>query len=50
VLDFYTVQYCVDFMSELGQRFNRTQAAPVDPNYLAHLRGVYTHFLDRIAR
>jgi hypothetical protein len=49
-LDLYATQYCVDFMSELGQRFNRTQAAPVDPSYLARLHRLHAQFLDRIAR
>jgi hypothetical protein len=48
-LDLYTMQCCVDFMSELGQRFNRTRAAPVDASYLARLQDLHAHFLDRIA-
>jgi len=48
-LDLYTLQCCVDFMGELGQRFNRAQAAPVDPHYLARLRQLHAHYLDRIA-
>jgi len=50
VLDLYTMQCCVDFMSELGQRFNRTRAAPVDASYLARLHELHAHLLDCIAR
>lgn len=50
VLDLYTAQHCVDFMSELGQRFNRIEAAPVDQAYLARLHAVHAQVLDRIAR
>lgn len=50
LLDLYTALFCVDFMSELGQRFNRTHAAPADPNYVARLHELHAHFLDRIAR
>jgi hypothetical protein len=46
-LDFYTLQFCIDFMAELGQRFNRTEA-PVDPAYLARLRALYAELLDRV--
>jgi len=36
-LRLYTTIFCVGFLAELGQRFNKDTAAPVDPNYLAHL-------------
>jgi hypothetical protein len=49
-LDLYTLQCCVDFMGELGQRFNRARAAPVDARYLAHLRELHAHLLDHLAR
>jgi aminoglycoside phosphotransferase (APT) family kinase protein len=49
-LDLYTLQCCVDFMSELGQRFNRERPAPVDPTYLARLHRLRDHLLDRLAR
>jgi aminoglycoside phosphotransferase (APT) family kinase protein len=47
-LDFYTLECCADFMGELGQRFNRTEA-PVDPAYLARLHALYTGLRDRVA-
>jgi len=47
-LDLYTAQHCLDFMGEIGQRFNRTEAAPVDPSYLARLLGLRAQLLDRI--
>jgi hypothetical protein len=47
-LDLYTAQHCVDFMGEIGQRFNRTEAAPVDPSYLARLHCLSAQLLDRI--
>jgi Ser/Thr protein kinase RdoA (MazF antagonist) len=50
VLDLYTLLHCVDFMGELGQRFNRSAAAPVDPAYCARLQALYTQLLDRIVR
>jgi len=46
-LDFYTLQFCVDFMAELGQRFNRSEAA-IDPAYLARLRALHAGLLDRV--
>jgi len=49
VIDFYTAQHCVDFMGELGQRFNRTEAALIDRAYLARLHSLHAQFLDRIA-
>src|SRR5262249_43979250 len=44
-IDLYTLQFCLDFMSELGTRFNRTEAR-VDPAYLARLRTLYGSLLD----
>jgi hypothetical protein len=37
ILTLYTAMYCVDFMAELGQRFNQDEAAPVDPQRLRRL-------------
>ena len=39
-LDLYTVVFCVDFLSELGQRFNKVGPQPVDPRYIARLSTV----------
>lgn len=37
-LGFYTTLFCLDFMGEVGQRFNRLAAAPVDQAYAQRLR------------
>jgi len=37
-LDFYAALFCLDFMGELGHRFNRATAAPVDQAYAERLR------------
>lgn len=31
VLDIYTAVFCLDFMSEMGQSFNKDKALPIDP-------------------
>ncbi len=49
-LDLYTLQYCVDFMGELGQRFNRAEAAAVDTAYLARLLTLHAQLLERVGR
>jgi Ser/Thr protein kinase RdoA (MazF antagonist) len=36
-LRLYTAVFCVGFLSELGQRFNKDEPAPVDPAYFHHL-------------
>ena len=36
----YTAVFCVDFLGELGQRFNRDAPAPVDPAEVARLVGI----------
>ena len=36
-LDLYTAVFCVDFMGELGQRFNKTEPEPMDPAYATRL-------------
>jgi Ser/Thr protein kinase RdoA (MazF antagonist) len=46
-IDFYTLQCCVDFMGEIGQRFNRSDVA-VDPAYVARLRTIYDGLLARV--
>ncbi len=40
-LDLYTAIHCVGFMSELGQRFNRTEPQPIDPGFLARLHSLH---------
>jgi aminoglycoside phosphotransferase (APT) family kinase protein len=37
VLDFYTCLFCVGFLSELGQAFNKDEADRIDPDAIAHL-------------
>ena len=44
-LDFYTASFCVDFMGELGHRFNRTEVAPVEKAYVERLRGLLDRYL-----
>ena len=46
-LDLYTLQHCIDFMSELGQRFNRGEAA-IEPAYLARLRAIHAELVRRV--
>ena len=46
-IDLYTLQCCVDFMGELGQRFNRSDAL-VDPEYRARLHTLYDDLLGRV--
>jgi Ser/Thr protein kinase RdoA (MazF antagonist) len=40
VLDLYTAECCIDFLSEHGQTFNRGQPMPVDWPQVEHLLGV----------
>ncbi|MCP4381517.1 MAG: aminoglycoside phosphotransferase family protein [Hyphomicrobiales bacterium] len=44
-LDFYTGLFSLDFMAELGHRFNRTEAAPIDPAHVARLEGLLDRYL-----
>jgi aminoglycoside phosphotransferase (APT) family kinase protein len=44
-LDFYTALFCVDFMAELGHRFNRAEAAPVEKVYVERLQGLLDRYL-----
>jgi hypothetical protein len=44
VVDLYTVLYCLDFLSEFGQRFNKEVIGPVPHQQIAHL----THILDAL--
>lgn len=37
LLDFYTLCFCLDFMSEKGMKFNRDEAAPIDRAALERL-------------
>lgn len=40
LLDLYTAVFCVDFLSELGQRFNKAEPGPIDPAYVARFTGI----------
>jgi aminoglycoside phosphotransferase len=44
----YTAVFCVDFLSELGRRFNRDEAAEVDPARKALLLGILDAELARV--
>ena len=46
VLNFYTALFCVNFMGELGRRFNRSTPVPVNPAYAARLRVVLDRYLS----
>jgi aminoglycoside phosphotransferase (APT) family kinase protein len=45
VLSLYTAMHCVSFMGELGQRFNRDEAIPVDKEEVAYLSEVLDNLL-----
>ncbi|HXZ68527.1 MAG TPA: aminoglycoside phosphotransferase family protein [Alphaproteobacteria bacterium] len=47
-LSVYVAECCLDFMSEIGQRFNRDQAPQIDENYAAHLQSVLEQTLSEI--
>ena len=39
-LDFYTALFCLDFLGEIGLRFNRETAIAADRDYLARLQQI----------
>lgn len=41
LLDFYTLVFCLDFMSEVGMAFNRAAPEPADPAYCARLGALF---------
>lgn len=47
-LDLYAAVFCVDFLSEFGQRFNKAEPATVDPAYVARLIEILDEFQGRI--
>ena len=47
VLDFYTLLFCVDFMSAIGHSFNR-EMITVDKQRLAHLRVCYNSLIETL--
>jgi aminoglycoside phosphotransferase (APT) family kinase protein len=44
-LDFYTALFCIDFMAELGRRFNRAEPQPVEKTYVERLRTLLDRYL-----
>jgi hypothetical protein len=48
VLVCYTALYCVDFMSELGQQFNKESAEPVDREKVRLLDASLDDLLNQI--
>ena len=47
-LALYGAIFCVDFLGELGQRFNQDAAPDVDPREAARLIALLDHFLKRV--
>lgn len=46
-LRFYTAMFCLDFLGELGHRFNRAQPSPVEKAYVERLKSLlYCHLPD----
>ena len=41
VVDAYTLLFCVDFMSELGQRFNKEEQPEIDGEKFTRLESVF---------
>jgi aminoglycoside phosphotransferase (APT) family kinase protein len=48
-IDLYTALYCIDFIGELGQRFNRAASEPVDAACLARLQALLAELSRRCA-
>jgi aminoglycoside phosphotransferase (APT) family kinase protein len=48
VLQFYTAYFCVDFMSEIGQAFNKDQPATVDNKRVKRLLGILDQLLAAV--
>jgi hypothetical protein len=48
VLTCYTALFCVDFMSELGQQFNRERPAPLDREKARRLNDSLDELLNQI--
>ena len=45
VLPFYTAVFCLDFMGEVGQIFNKAHAEPVDQQYVQRLRALFEELI-----
>ncbi len=48
VLDLYTALFCVDFMSEIGQRFNKNRPEPIDRETIQRLTDTLEELLRSI--
>lgn len=46
LLDLYTAVFCVDFLGELGRRFNKAEPEPVEPAHVARLTAVLDELVD----
>lgn len=44
-LQVYTCLFCVDFLSEIGQVFNKEQPEPIDHRAVMRLTGILDNFL-----
>lgn len=44
-LRFYTAVFCLDFMGEVGQVFNKAQAEPVDQQYVQRLNALFEELM-----
>ncbi|HEU5012503.1 MAG TPA: aminoglycoside phosphotransferase family protein [Roseiflexaceae bacterium] len=44
-LRFYTAVFCLDFMGEVGQVFNKAQAEPVDQQYVQRLSALFEELM-----
>lgn len=47
-LAFYVADCCLDFMSEIGQGFNRDEAPEIDERYAAHLKRILEQTLGAL--
>lgn len=47
-LDFYTTAFCADFMSEIGQTFNRAEALAADQARVARLNRLFADLTARL--
>ena len=47
ILTLYTALFCVNFLGELGHRFNQDRSEPVDADRVSHLLDVLNTLLAR---
>ncbi|HEX3722614.1 MAG TPA: aminoglycoside phosphotransferase family protein [Nitrolancea sp.] len=48
IMTLYTATFCVDFLAELGQRFNQDEARPVEPERLRRLMAILDYLLQTL--